>query len=125
MLMKDRSGELKELGFSVQQEEDGQFYATSVPAMGDKNNDADLIQNLIGQIVGGWESRTMLELKIDLLKIMACKAAVKAGDPLRESEMRSLFEQLLKTQNPFTCPHGRPTVVRLSLKQIEHGFLRS
>jgi len=63
-------------------------------------------------------------VKLDLLKMMACKAAVKAGDPLKEPEMRSLLEQLLKSPNPFTCPHGRPIVVRLATRQIEHGFLR-
>ena len=56
---------------------------------------------------------------------MACKAAVKAGDPLTPSEWTSLLNQLLKTDNPFTCPHGRPIVLRLTTRQIEVGFLRA
>ncbi|HOY66760.1 MAG TPA: DNA mismatch repair endonuclease MutL [Candidatus Ozemobacteraceae bacterium] len=125
MIMKERGEQLKELGFGIQQEEDGQFYATAVPMLGGKSADGETIQDLLAQVLGGWESRSLDEIKIDLLKMMACKAAVKAGDPLKEPEMRSLLEQLLKTPNPFTCPHGRPIVVRLTTRQIEHGFLRA
>ncbi len=124
MIMKERGEQLRELGFSIQQEDDGQFYAISVPILGGKSADNEVIQDLLSQVLGGWETRSLDEVKLDLLKMMACKAAVKAGDPLKEPEMRSLLEQLLKTPNPFTCPHGRPIVVRLATRQIEHGFLR-
>ncbi|HNW35676.1 MAG TPA: DNA mismatch repair endonuclease MutL, partial [Candidatus Ozemobacteraceae bacterium] len=125
MIMKERGDQLRELGFGIQQEEDGQFYATAVPMLGGKSADNEVIQDLLSQVLGGWETRSLDEIKLDLLKMMACKAAVKAGDPLKEPEMRSLLEQLLKTPNPFTCPHGRPVVVRLTTRQIEHGFLRA
>ncbi|MBI3039171.1 hypothetical protein HYY75_09015, partial [bacterium] len=130
--MKERGNELKELGFLIHEEDDGMFYATSIPflgaltAKGNKTiSDQEAIQALISQILGGWEGRSVVELKLDLLKTMACKTAIKAGDPLKDTEMRSLFEQLIKTQNPFTCPHGRPIILRLSIKKIEKGFLRS
>ena len=51
--------------------------------------------------------------------------AVKDGDPLTPAEWNSLLDQLVKTDNPFTCPHGRPIVLRLSTRQIEVGFLRA
>ncbi|MBF0500589.1 MAG: DNA mismatch repair endonuclease MutL [Candidatus Riflebacteria bacterium] len=124
-LMLERGDELRHLGFSIQQEEDGQFYATAVPILDGHSAGNDSVQDFLGQLLGGWEGRTIAEIKSDLFKMMACKAAIKAGDVLREVEMRSLFEQLLKTKNPFTCPHGRPTALRLTLKQIEHAFLRS
>lgn len=124
MIMRERGEQLRELGFSIQPEDDGQFYAIAVPILGGKSADNEVIQDLLSQVLGGWETRSLDEVKLDLLKMMACKAAVKAGDPLKEPEMRSLLEQLLKTPNPFTCPHGRPIVVRLATRQIEHGFLR-
>jgi len=124
MLLKERSSDLVELGFAIQQEEDGHFYATAIPILGEREVQNDIIQELLGQILGGMENRSLGEVKVDLLKMMACKAAVKAGDQLKDPEMRSLLEQLLKTENPFTCPHGRPVVLRLSRRQIEHGFLR-
>lgn len=125
MIVKDQIDELKKLGFSIIQEEDGQFYATAVPVPDNRESEEDNIQHVLSQILEGWESRSLGEIKTDLLKIMACKGAVKAGDPLDESEWHSLLEQLLKTENPFTCPHGRPIVIRLTTRQIEAGFLRT
>lgn len=125
MIIKEQLKELKELGFSIQQEEDGQFYATAVPVPEKHTSEAQSIQDILSEVLNGWESRSVQEVKTDLLKMMACKAAVKAGDPLDTSEWSSLLEQLLKTENPFTCPHGRPIVIRLTTRQIETGFLRT
>jgi len=125
MVIKDHLAELKELGFTIQQEDDGQYYATAFPVSEKQSNDSESLQDVLGQVLNGWESRSIREIKTDLLKMMACKAAVKAGNPLDESEWNSLLEQLLKTENPFTCPHGRPIVIRLTTRQIETGFLRT
>ncbi len=125
MIVKERGGEFRELGFSIHEEEDGQYYATAVPILNGKPGDSEIIQELLGAVLGNWETRTVEEIKGDLLKMMACKNAVKAGDPLLESEMKSLLEQLLKTPNPFTCPHGRPVALRITSKAIERSFLRT
>ena len=125
MIIKEQLHEFKQLGFSLQQEEDGQFYVTAVPVSDKKSSENESIQNVLSQVLNGWESRSLAEIKTDLLKMMACKAAVKAGDQLNDSEWHSLLEQLLKTENPFTCPHGRPIVIRLTTRQIETGFLRT
>jgi DNA mismatch repair protein MutL len=55
----------------------------------------------------------------------ACKAAVKAGDVLNEAEMAGLFDQLFATRNPYSCPHGRPTVVRIPREELDKKFGRA
>jgi DNA mismatch repair protein MutL len=125
MIIKEQTEELKSLGFTLQQEDDGQFYAIAVPVPDRYSSENQTLQHILSQVLNGWESRSVQEVKTDLLKLMACKAAVKAGDPLEASEWNSLLEQLLKTENPFTCPHGRPIVIRLTTRQIEAGFLRT
>ncbi|MCF7741153.1 MAG: DNA mismatch repair endonuclease MutL [Candidatus Marinimicrobia bacterium] len=55
----------------------------------------------------------------------ACKAAIKAGDPLEEEEMRNLVDRLFATENPLYCPHGRPVVVNLTLKELDKRFERT
>jgi DNA mismatch repair protein MutL len=55
----------------------------------------------------------------------ACKAAVKSGDVLNEGEMAALFDRLFATAEPFTCPHGRPTVVRISREELDFKFGRT
>ena len=56
--------------------------------------------------------------------MMACKAAVKAGDKLSYAEMNALLKELYGTSNPTTCPHGRPTLVRISRSELEKMFGR-
>ena len=55
---------------------------------------------------------------------IACKAAIKAGDTLTQEKMSSLLNDLNKTTNRFTCPHGRPTSWLLPLLDIEKKFKR-
>ncbi|MCL2355029.1 MAG: hypothetical protein FWC68_04050, partial [Oscillospiraceae bacterium] len=59
-----------------------------------------------------------------LISTMACKAAVKAKTELKKEEVESLMDKLLKLENPFTCPHGRPTAIRMSKTDIEKKFGR-
>jgi len=59
-----------------------------------------------------------------LLATMACKTAVKAGEPLPREKMAYLVQELFKTGNPALCPHGRPIVVRIAKSQIEKSLRR-
>ena len=64
------------------------------------------------------------ELEYKFLATVACKAAVKAHMALNKEEVDSLFEQLYKLPNPFSCPHGRPTVIKMTKTDIEKKFSR-
>jgi len=55
----------------------------------------------------------------------ACKAAVKAGDTMSEAEARALIEKMLTLENPFTCPHGRPTIIEITKRELERRFKRA
>jgi DNA mismatch repair protein MutL len=55
---------------------------------------------------------------------LACKAAIKVNMPLTSEKMQWLINELLKTDNPMTCPHGRPIMMRMGLRDIERGFKR-
>ena len=54
----------------------------------------------------------------------ACGSAIKSGQKLSQEEMVALLNRLFLLENPYTCPHGRPTIVRLSLEEISRRFLR-
>ena len=64
------------------------------------------------------------DLKDDRFALMACKSAIKANDRIQNIEIESLFRQLEKCENPYTCPHGRPTMVEISKVEIEKMFKR-
>ena len=55
---------------------------------------------------------------------ISCTNAIKSGDKIDKIEIMALFEDLKKCDNPYTCPHGRPTMIELSKKDIEKQFLR-
>jgi DNA mismatch repair protein MutL len=59
-----------------------------------------------------------------LVASFACRSAIKAGQKLSVEEMRLLADQLFEVENPYSCPHGRPTIHRLSLEEIERWFHR-
>ncbi|RKY27548.1 MAG: DNA mismatch repair endonuclease MutL [Planctomycetota bacterium] len=60
----------------------------------------------------------------DVLAMMACKAAIKAGDPLGQAEMQALLDSADGLEKCSACPHGRPTTLRLTLKDLEKQFHR-
>lgn len=61
----------------------------------------------------------------DLLSMMACKAAVKAGDPLSDAEIRALMRQRQQVERSSNCPHGRPTSLRMTIRDLERQFKRT
>jgi hypothetical protein len=61
-------------------------------------------------------------LRDDIAASLACKAAVKINMKLTPEKMQWLIDRLLLTSSPTTCPHGRPVILRLTMKDIERGF---
>ncbi len=86
----------------------------------------------IAQTLITWVDQNQLTTEQDLItqlheKILAekaCKAACKAGDTLNEEQMQNLIKELMNTERNFCCPHGRPTMWTLQLKEIEKHFKR-
>jgi len=65
-----------------------------------------------------------LAMITDKLASMACKAAVKGNQKISFQEMDSLMEQLMELENPYQCPHGRPTIISMSKYELEKKFKR-
>ena len=82
-------------------------------------------EKFILQIIDNMEDlSSSYDLKGDKFASMACRAAIKAYDKIHIIEMKKLLLQMEKCENPFTCPHGRPTIVEISKKEIEKMFKR-
>lgn len=64
------------------------------------------------------------EVKYHSIAKMACRSAIKANDALREVEIKSLLEQIRFLEDPFNCPHGRPTIIKVTLNELEKRFKR-
>jgi DNA mismatch repair protein MutL len=72
-----------------------------------------------------FQHQSPADVRENLAKSYSCKAAIKAGDPLSEQEMRSLIAQLFAAHMPYVCPHGRPIVLRLSIDELDRRFGRT
>lgn len=64
------------------------------------------------------------DVKIDKIMKISCVNAVKGGDKLKLEEIRALIDSLVKCEKPYTCPHGRPTMIKMTEKELEKEFLR-
>lgn len=64
------------------------------------------------------------DMKLEKIISMSCKKAVKANDKLSYIEAKALIEQILTLENPFNCPHGRPTIIKMTKYEIEKLFKR-
>lgn len=68
--------------------------------------------------------KSIYDTKLDAIATMSCKAAVKGNDKLSFTEAKTLIERMLELENPFNCPHGRPTVIEMTKYELEKKFKR-
>ncbi|PYS90660.1 MAG: DNA mismatch repair endonuclease MutL [Acidobacteria bacterium] len=94
---------------------------TDLPAAEAKNLLAEILDNIDLEKRGAGKST----LRDDIAASLACKAAVKINMRLTQEKMQWLMDRLLLTSSPTTCPHGRPVILRLTMKDIERGFHRT
>jgi DNA mismatch repair protein MutL len=83
-----------------------------------------LVRELLGVIERERRSFSIESIRDQIAASLACKAAIKVNMPLTSEKMQWLIDELMKTANPMTCPHGRPIIMRMDLREIERGFKR-
>ncbi|HBM17514.1 MAG TPA: DNA mismatch repair endonuclease MutL [Lentisphaeria bacterium] len=122
-LMKKLIGLISALGFGIDFFGDTTVLVHSVPEAIRKDNISGLISNILNSIIESNKSGS----KIDETEIarIACSLAVKANDNLSFPEAQKLVSDLSVCDLPFNCPHGRPTVINISIKELEKRFGRS
>ena len=94
-----------------------------MPASLPNLNDKELLIEILDSLVedGGLQKP---ELIVQKVASMSCKAAVKGNMKMSPAEAQNLIEQLMKADNPYNCPHGRPTLISMSKYEIERKFKR-
>ena len=117
--------DLRSMGYDIEDFGDKSFMVRGIPpymsldeAEGFIREYADAVSDTASAASSG---NTVV---IDKLIMRSCKSAVKANDRLSEQEIRDLMEKLSSCDNPYSCPHGRPTFIRLTENEIERSFKR-
>ena len=113
----------KSAGFELEEFGENTIRLVGVPDICYDMDTKELFMDLIDGIDIN-NKTTAEEVENRFLATVACKAAVKANMKLSHEEIKTLFDELLTLENPFTCPHGRPTAIRLTRDEIEKKFKR-
>ena len=119
--LKAKPEVLTQFGFTIAPFGSRSYLIRAVPALITKANIIEAISTLLDNLANK-ENPTTWEEKI--AESLACHSAIRAGQLLSNEEMRELIKQLEQAQQPRTCPHGRPTMIRLSSYQLEKEFGR-
>ena len=121
--LKNHKEVLTGLGFEIEPFGGKEYCVTAVPADLCGISDAELFLQLLDGLV---EEKVNQEPELLLEKVasMSCKAAVKGNMRLSIEEAKAMIEQLLSLENPYHCPHGRPTTIMFSKYEIEKKFKR-
>ena len=115
---------LATLGFDLAKSGENQFRLCAVPA----DIPMDMAETTLRKILA-WmmemRTPTAAEIRHACLAMTACKAAIKRGDELNLRQMQLLLEALAETERPYTCPHGRPTILRFTGTDLAKMFKRT
>lgn len=111
------------LGFQIEHFGGSEFALRGVPTDLYGCSERELFLDVLDELAEGplYKNLTVVEEK---LASMACKAAVKGNNRLAAAEMETLIDELLTLDNPYNCPHGRPTIISMSKYEIEKKFKR-
>lgn len=116
---------LSDMGFVLENFGGRTYLLRGVPVYSGTFSGEELLRQFLEEVVQKQNPPTFNELLREWIYMLACKESIKAKEALSILEMQQLIIQLSKTENPYTCPHGRPTMTRLSRNDLEKRFYRS
>ncbi|MBA3961122.1 MAG: DNA mismatch repair endonuclease MutL [Chthoniobacterales bacterium] len=115
---------LQKMGLGVEEFGRHTFKLESLPPFLSGADPARLLHDVIESLKSASQSTSPLRLGEDMIAKTVCRHAVKANDPLRQQEVEKLIRDLLECELPYCCPHGRPTMIQISLGELEKKFGR-
>ena len=113
---------LRRMGFAIEEFGPATYKIPEIPMFMELSEAEDFLNTFIDNVGRGTDLRNTVV--INKLITMSCKAAIKGGDKITMDEANALLKDLSRCINPFSCPHGRPTFIKLSHYEIEKMFKR-
>lgn len=111
------------LGFEIEDFGLGSIAIRAIPMDLFGNNETEFFEEILNELTEN-PLKGSFDIITDKIASMACKAAVKGNTKMSEQEIRALLDELLTLDNPYNCPHGRPTVISMSKYEIDKKFKR-
>jgi DNA mismatch repair protein MutL len=122
--LKSNLKTLHQLGIGISEFGNKTFLIDALPPYFKLENLAQTFRNIVDELRQTGEEVHARRLGEDKIATTVCRHAVKARDPLKGEELRALLEQLHRCDLPYTCPHGRPTMILISHAELEKKFGR-
>jgi DNA mismatch repair protein MutL len=122
-VFKEYQEKFEQMGFVLELFTPQTYKVTQVPILFQDRDIAILIREILDDLAE--DTSKSIDKKTDaILKYLACRTAIKAGDALSKEESLELIKKLDETDNNTTCPHGRPTRIEIGLHQLNRSFRR-
>ena len=115
---------LQRMGIGIESFGPDNFKIDSLPSFLSVSDAAQFMRKVIDDLKGTGNSASAMRLGEEMIAKTVCRHAVKANDPLRYPEVEKLIRDLLDCDLPYCCPHGRPTMIQISLAELEKKFGR-
>jgi DNA mismatch repair protein MutL len=122
-LVKEHLDIFQKLGYQIEHFGGREYAVTGVPAHLPQVGERELLQEVLDTLAEEKNSRTP-EILLDKVASMSCKAAVKGNNRLPREQMEELLKELMTLENPYHCPHGRPTMIKMTKTELEKKFKR-
>ena len=124
VLMEEYIPYLEEYGFGISEFGDNTYVVTFVPEVFGRLEDPELIHDVVSDLLASGKVKKETGVSEKVCKTLACRAAIKGGAACSPRQMEELIEQLKKAENPYSCPHGRPTVITFTKSELDRMFAR-
>jgi DNA mismatch repair protein MutL len=115
---------LQRMGIGIESFGPDNFRIDSLPSFLSVSDAAQFMRKVIDDLKSTGNSASAMRLGEEMIAKTVCRHAVKANDPLRYPEVEKLIRDLLDCDLPYCCPHGRPTMIQISLAELEKKFGR-
>lgn len=123
-VIEDNRQLFSEFGFEIEEFGDLSYVIRTLPMLFDGPVDSGFFLDIVDAFLNDEHIKNAYDLKLNTIATFSCKSAVKAKDKLTHAESRALIEELFTLENPYTCPHGRPTIISMSQYELEKKFKR-
>lgn len=121
--VKEHMSVFEELGYQIEPFGGREYVVNGVPAHLPQIGNEELLKEVIDAMVDE-HSRPTPDILKDKIASMSCKAAVKGNNRLPREQMEELLRELMTLENPYHCPHGRPTMIKMTKTELDKKFKR-
>ncbi len=123
IIIRNKLSEIRDLKIDMNEFGTNSFIVRSVPSWVIQDSEKQVIELIVEKILNK-ESIAISDIIDDAMQSMSCKESLKANSKLSKTEMEYIIDNVFKCENPYHCPHGRPIILKFTLKEIEKMFMR-